>query len=293
MPIETQCLGDDVSTNVNTKEIDAVKYYLQQAGEAELLSKTEEYELAMQAKQGNSEAKKKLICSNLRLVISIAKSYVISTKSLEFLDVIQEGNLGLLKAVERYDPSLGFRFSTYATWWIRQAIMKGIANQDRIIRLPINVGENVYKVRNASKKYENYFGDVCYEQIAKQTGLSVEKVEQILQIANPVVSLDTPVDDTQSSTLGDFIKDEISEMPEEAVIRVLLKEEIEKRISTLKSRERTILYMRFGLNGNVPCTLEEIGNYMGVTGERIRQIEGNALRKLRYSARGKCLRDFI
>lgn len=279
--------------NGNLDGTDTVKHYMQQAGEAELLTKEEEYELAVRVKQGSREAKNQLICSNLRLVVSIAKKYAVSTKSLEFLDLIQEGNLGLLKAVERFDPSLGFRFSTYATWWIRQAITRGIADQDRMIRLPVHVGEKVRKIRFASQRCNGFSRDSRYEQIAGQTGLDVEKVEEMLKIASPVVSLDLPVDEEQSTTLGDFIEDRTTVMPETAAVNSVMRDEIEKHLSILKPREKKILYLRFGLGGNDPCTLEEVGNYIGVTRERIRQIEMRALRKLRHPSRSKYLRDFI
>ena len=273
--------------------METMKHYLRQAGEAELLTKAEEQELAVRAKNGCDDAKNRLICSNLRLVISIAKRYAASTKSLELLDLIQEGNLGLLKAVERYDPSMGFRFSTYATWWIRQAITRGIADQDRMIRLPAHIGEKLRQIRAATQQPGAAFQAENYEQISGQTGIPMEKVEQMLQLSVPVLSLDVPVDEEQSTTLGDFIEDQSSAMTEEAAVDLLMKAEIERQLSTLMPRERMILYLRFGLNGNEPCTLEEAGNYFGVTRERIRQIEGKALRKLRHPVRSKYLKDFL
>lgn len=261
------------------------------------LNKKDEHSLAVRAKQGDDEAKNKLICANLRLVVSIAKKYAAGTKSLELLDLVQEGNLGLLKAVERYEPSLGFRFSTYATWWIRQAITRGIADQDRMIRLPVHVGEDIRKLQRASQHsdfllYNNHNGDQ-FEKIAIKTGMSAEKVERMMQISCRTVSLDKPIDDDQSSTLGDFIEDRTSEMPDDFALVSIMKEEIEKQLSTLKPREKLILDMRFGLNGKEPCTLEEVGNYIGVTRERIRQIEAKALRKLRHPTRSKYLKDFL
>lgn len=297
MSVEIQSIYTKVNMAKDSEEMDMVKHYLKQAGKARLLNKREEYALAVRAKQGDNEAKNKLICANLRLVISIAKKYAASTKSLELLDLIQEGNLGLLKAVERYEPSLGFRFSTYATWWIRQAITRGIADQDRMIRLPVNVGEDVRKVQCASHHYDSLsdknHNEEQLKKIAIKTGMPVEKVERMMQISRRTVSLDMPISDEQSNTLGDLIEDRTSEMPDDFAFVSIMKEEIEKQLSTLNPREKTILDMRFGLNGKEPCTLEEVGNYIGVTRERIRQIEAKALRKLRHSTRSKYLKDFL
>lgn len=297
MSVKTQNISTKMNTSTYVDETDSVKHYLMQAGKADLLNQSEEYELAVRAKEGDKDAKNELVCANLRLVISIAKKYAVSTKSLELLDLVQEGNLGLLKAVERYEPSLGFRFSTYATWWIRQAITRGIADQDRVIRLPVHVGEDIRKVQRASQHYDSLSsengGGNQFEKIADQTGMSAEKVERMMQISRHTVSLDTPIDDEQTSTLGDFIEDRTSETPDDFALVSIMKEEIEKQLSTLKPREKTILYMRFGLNGQEPCTLEEVGDYIGVTRERIRQIEAKALRKLRHPTRSKYLRDFL
>lgn len=297
MSVEIQSIVTKVNMVEDSEEMDTVKHYLKQAGKAKLLNKKEEYALAMRAKQGDDEAKNRLICANLRLVISIAKKYAASSKSLELLDLVQEGNLGLLKAVERYEPSLGFRFSTYATWWIRQAITRGIADQDRMIRLPVHVGEDIRKVQCASRhddslSDENHNEDQ-FEKIAIKTGMSAKKVERMMQISHRTISLDTPIDEDQNNTLGDFIEDRASETPDDFALVSIMKEEIEKQLSTLKPREKTILDMRFGLNGKEPCTLEEVGNYIGVTRERIRQIEAKALQKLRHPTRSKYLKDFL
>ena len=277
-------------------EIDPVKEYLKQAGETGLLSSEEEHALALRIQNGDFDAKNELICANLRLVISIAKKYAAGAKNMDLLDLVQEGNLGLMKAADRYDPSLGFRFSTYATWWIRQSITRGIADQDRLIRLPVHVGEDIRKVYRASQAVElasAESGDDYYDEIAEQTGISSEKVEYLLQLSQPSRSLDTPIDDEQTSTLGAFIEDETIEAPDQVVMFSLMREEIAKQLSTLTTREETVINLRFGLNGGRPHTLEEIGNRIGVTRERIRQIECKALRKLRHPKRGKYLRDFI
>lgn len=297
MSVEIQSIAAKVNMVEDSSEMDAVKHYLKQAGKAKLLNKKDEYALAVRARQGDDEAKNKLICANLRLVISIAKKYAACTNSLELLDLVQEGNLGLLKAVERYEPSLGFRFSTYATWWIRQAITRGISDQDRMIRLPVHVGEDIRRVQCASLHYDSLsdknHNEGKFEKIAIKTGMSAEKVERMMQMSRRTISLDTPIDDDQNSTLGDFIEDRTSVMPDDFALVSIMKDEIEKQLSTLKPREKTILDMRFGLSGKEPCTLEEVGNYIGVTRERIRQIEAAALRKLRHPARSKYLKDFL
>lgn len=293
MSVEIQSISAKINLREDSEEMDTVKHYLKQAGKEKLLNEKEEYKLAVRAKQGDDEAKNKLICANLRLVVSIAKKYAAGAKSLELLDLVQEGNLGLLKAVERYEPSLGFRFSTYATWWIRQAITRGIADKDRMIRLPVHIGDDIRKVQGASHHYDYLSDENQFKNVAIKTGMSVEKVERTMQISLRTISLDTPIDDDQNSTLGDFIEDKTSEMPDDFALVSIMKEEIEKQLSTLKPREKTILDMRFGLNGKEPCTLEEVGNHIGVTRERIRQIEAKALRKLRHPTRSKYLKDFL
>lgn len=278
-----------------TGEIDSVKHYLKQAGEASLLSKEKEYRLAVLAKKGDVAAQHELICSNLRLVISIAKKYAKNTKSLSFLDLIQEGNLGLIKAVNLYDPQMGFRFSTYATWWIRQGITRSIADKDRLIRLPIHKGETVRKVLKASRKCAQDVEEeiAAYGDIAKEVGISSEQVEQVLQIARPTISLNMPLGDDTDYHLEDVIEDKMAVSPEESATELCMKLELKHQLSTLKEREQLILVMRYGLDGTQPCTLEEIGQYIGVTRERIRQIEVKALKKLRHPSRSKYLKDFI
>ncbi|MEG0961287.1 MAG: sigma-70 family RNA polymerase sigma factor [Lachnospiraceae bacterium] len=274
-------------------DTDSIKQYFAWAGEAPLLSKEEERQLAILISQGNLKAKDKMICSNLRLVINIAKKYVPCTHTLSLLDLIQEGNLGLIKAVDRYDYTLGFRFSTYATWWIRQAITRGISDQDRTIRLPVHLGEDTRKIMKASQQcYQQHTIPTCAE-LAAITGFTMEKVEQILLVSAPTVSLDTPIGDDESSFLGSFIEDKTIDSPENMAIDTMMKLEIRKQLSTLTQREQTILNMRFGLNGHRPHTLEEVGDYIGVTRERIRQIEAKALRKLRHPSHSKYLKEFM
>ena len=292
--MSTQKSSNSIQENISTQfcEIDSVRHYLEQSGKTPLLDKNEENRLATLAIQGDGKAKNKLICANLRLVISIAKKYAVLTQSLSLLDLIQEGNLGLMKAVDRYDPTLGFRFSTYATWWIRQAITRGIADQDRMIRLPVHLGEDVHKVLKIVQKY-NLQSESSYEKVASITGLTVEKIEQMLQIARPTISLDVPIGDDENSSLGNFVEDKTAASPESIATDTVMKEEIEKQLGTLNPREQTVLNMRFGLSGKKPCTLEEVGNHVGVTRERIRQIEARALRKLRQPSRSKYLKDFV
>lgn len=284
------CFSD--KQQVLPEHLDSVGYYLKQAGATPLLSEKEEIRLAARIAQGDEYAKEKLICSNLRLVVSLAKKHVSYTHSLTLLDLIQEGNIGLMKAVDGYDHTLGFRFSTYATWWIRQAIARGIADQDRTIRLPVHFGEEARKVWQASQQLSQKQDTVTSEDLADATGFAPERVAQILQSTAPTVSLDTPIGDDGSSQLGDFVEDQNVSSPEDEVTETMLKLEIKKQLSFLKPREETVLNMRFGLNGYEPHTLEEVGNYIGVTKERIRQIETRALWRLRHSSRSKYLRDF-
>ncbi|MEG2928342.1 MAG: sigma-70 family RNA polymerase sigma factor [Oscillospiraceae bacterium] len=273
---------------------DSIKYYLSIAGKAPLLSKEDEYQLAILVAKGDKKAKNTLVCANLRLVISIAKKYAAGTRSLSLLDLIQEGNLGLIKAADRYDYTLGFRFSTYATWWIRQAITRGISDQDRTIRLPVHMGEEVRKVQKASQQLssqQHKLGD--YEELSDLTGIDKDRVEKILQVTATTVSLDAPIGDDDTSSFGDFIVDQDNDSPEEVATNSMMKLEIDKQLSTLNEREQMIINMRFGTSGETPHTLEEVGDYFGLTRERIRQIEAKALRKLRHPSRSKYLKDFI
>lgn len=287
-----------VQENENIKDIsqhgfDSVRDYIAVAGKAPLLTKEKEIELAKKIGCGDENAKNILICSNLRLVISIAKKYT-NTHSLSFLDLIQEGNLGLIKAVERYDYEMGFRFSTYATWWVRQAITRGIADTDRTIRLPVHMHETVRKVMKTVQILEqddNLLIDM--EQLAKETDMSEKTIEQVFRIAASPISLDTPIGDDGTSFLGDFIEGTNIDSPEESALDSSMKMEINKQLETLNERERKILEMRFGLNQEYQQTLEQVGNYFGVTRERIRQIEEKALQKLRHPNRSKYLRGLL
>lgn len=274
-------------------ELDSVGYYLRQAGEAPLLTKEEEYHLAGQAAEGEREAKDRLICANLRLVVSLAKKYAMYTQSLTLLDLVQEGNLGLIKAVDRYDRTLGYRFSTYATWWIKQAIMRSIADKDRTIRLPVHFEGDVRKVHQALRDLQQKKESFSSKELSAMTGFSIEKVEQIICSSSQTISLDTPVGEDSNSVLGHFIEDESSLSPEGNAINTMMNLEIEKQLSYLKPREQTVILMRFGLSGYEPHTLEQVGNYMGVTRERVRQIEVRALRRLRHPSRSKYLREFL
>lgn len=272
---------------------DSIKMYLLQAGECPLLTQEEEYHLAELSAQGNREAKNKLVCSNLRLVVSIAKKHEAYVQSLTLLDLIQEGNLGLMKAVERYDYTLGYRFSTYATWWIRQAITRGIADQDRTIRLPVHYREDVKQVHYALRKLDHEQESFTTKDLSKITGFTLEKVDKIMMDSASTISLNTPIGDDSTNFLSDFIEDKTILSPEDSAICAMLKEEINKQLLTLKPREQIVVNMRFGLNGYIPHTLEEVGSHMGVTRERIRQIEASALRRLRVLKRSKFLVDFI
>ncbi|MDK2968829.1 MULTISPECIES: RNA polymerase sigma factor RpoD/SigA [Lacrimispora] len=288
----------DVDASVLEKQRDSyiedpIKMYLLQAGEAPLLTQEEEYHLAQLSAQGNKNAKNRLICSNLRLVVSIAKKHEGYVQSLTLLDLIQEGNIGLMKAVERYDYTLGYRFSTYATWWIRQAVTRGIAEQDRTIRLPVHYREDVNTLNNTLRQLNQEQESFTTQDISDITGFSVERVEQIMMDSASTISLDTPIGDDNTSFLGDFIEDRTILSPEQSVVDVMLKEEINKQLLSLKPREQTVVNMRFGLNGYLPHTLEEVGSHMGVTRERIRQIEARALRTLRLPNRRKFLVDFV
>ncbi len=271
---------------------DPVRMYLKEIGKVPLLSASEEVELAKRMAEGDQEAKKKLAEANLRLVVSIAKRYV--GRGMLFLDLIQEGNLGLIKAVEKFDYQKGYKFSTYATWWIRQAITRAIADQARTIRIPVHMVETINKLIRVSRQLLQQYGrDPLPEELAKEMDISEEKVREILKIAQEPVSLETPIGEEEDSHLGDFIPDDDALAPAEAAAFTLLKEQLMDVLDTLTPREEKVLKLRFGLEDGRARTLEEVGKEFQVTRERIRQIEAKALRKLRHPSRSKKLRDFL
>ena len=271
---------------------DPVRMYLKEIGKVSLLTADEERELAIRMEQGDEEAKKKLCESNLRLVVSIAKRYL--NRGLSFLDLIQEGNLGLIKAVDKFDYTKGFKFSTYATWWIRQAITRAIADQARTIRIPVHMVETINKVKKTNSQLLHKNGrDPTAEEIAEVLDMSVDKVREIMRVAQEPVSLETPIGEEEDSHLGDFIPDDDAPAPADAASATLLKEELAHVLKTLTPREERVLSMRFGLTDGHPHTLEEVGKEFNVTRERIRQIEAKALRKLRHPTRSKKLRDYV
>ncbi|MBQ1544263.1 MAG: RNA polymerase sigma factor RpoD [Clostridia bacterium] len=271
---------------------DPVKVYLKEIGRIPLLTPEEEIELAIRIDEGDEEAKKKLAESNLRLVVSIAKRYV--GRGLQFLDLIQEGNLGLIKAVDKFDYTKGFKFSTYATWWIRQAITRAIADQARTIRIPVHMVETINKVKKTNTQLLHKNGrEPTPEEIAAEIDMPVEKVREILRVAQEPVSLETPIGEEEDSHLGDFIPDEEAQAPADAAAQLLLKEQLADVLNTLTPREEKVLSLRFGLEDGHPRTLEEVGKEFNVTRERIRQIEAKALRKLRHPSRSKKLKDFL
>jgi RNA polymerase primary sigma factor len=271
---------------------DPVRMYLKEIGKVPLLTAEEEVELAKRIEKGDMEAKRKLAEANLRLVVSIAKRYV--GRGMLFLDLIQEGNLGLIKAVEKFDYRKGYKFSTYATWWIRQAITRAIADQARTIRIPVHMVETINKLIRVSRQLLQELGrDPLPEEIAEEMDLPVEKVREIIKIAQEPVSLETPIGEEEDSHLGDFIPDEDAPAPAEAAAFMLLKEQLEDVLDTLTAREEKVLRLRFGLDDGRPRTLEEVGQVFGVTRERIRQIEAKALRKLRHPSRSKKLKDYL
>ncbi len=271
---------------------DPVRMYLREIGKIPLLTPEEEIELAKRIEEGDEEAKRKLIEANLRLVVSIAKKYI--GRGLSFLDLIQEGNLGLIRAVEKFDYRKGFKFSTYATWWIRQAITRAIADQARTIRIPVHMVETINKLIRVSRQLVQQLGrEPATEEIAQALGLPPEKVEDIQRIAQEPVSLETPIGEEEDSQLGDFLEDKESPNPEEATAGQLLREQLEEMLGELTEREREVLRLRFGLEDGHAHTLEEVGKRFNVTRERIRQIEAKALRKLRHPSRSKRLRDYL
>ncbi len=274
---------------------DPVKVYLKEIGRVPLLTPDEEIQLALDIKDGGPKgdrAKQRLSEANLRLVVSIAKRYV--GRGMQFLDLIQEGNLGLIKAVEKFDHTKGFKFSTYATWWIRQAITRAIADQARTIRIPVHMVETINKVKKVSSQLLHENGhEPTADEIAERLDMPVDKVREIMRVAQEPVSLETPIGEEEDSHLGDFIPDDEAPVPAEAASQTLLKEQLAEVLKTLTPREEKVLRLRFGLEDGRPRTLEEVGKEFNVTRERIRQIEAKALRKLRHPSRSKKLRDFL
>jgi len=271
---------------------DPVRMYLKEIGRVPLLTAEEEVELAKRMEMGDKEAKQRLIEANLRLVVSIAKRYV--GRGMLFLDLIQEGNMGLIKAVEKFDYRKGYKLSTYATWWIRQAITRAIADQARTIRIPVHMVETINKLIRTSRQLLQELGrEPTAEEIASEMGITPDRVREILKIAQEPVSLETPIGEEEDSHLGDFIEDEDAPAPAEAASFLLLREQIEEVLGTLNEREQKVLRLRFGLDDGKARTLEEVGREFGVTRERIRQIEAKALRKLRHPQRSKRLRDYL
>ena len=271
---------------------DPVKVYLKEIGSFPLLSLDEEIELAEKILKGDSRAKKRLAEANLRLVVSIAKRYV--GRGMLFLDLIQEGNLGLIKAVEKFDHTKGFKFSTYATWWIRQAITRAIADQARTIRIPVHMVETINKVKKVQSQLLHKNGqEPSVEDLAAELDMPQDKVREILKVAQEPISLESPIGEEEDSHLGDFIPDYDAPVPEEAATHTLLKEQLNEVLATLTPREAKVLSLRFGIEDGRPRTLEEVGKEFNVTRERIRQIEAKALRKLRHPSRNKKLKDFL
>ncbi len=305
---EAQSLGEASGTSLedaSTEEVDVdltvpegvgiddpVRMYLKEIGRVPLLTPEEEINLAQRMEQGDEEAKRRLAEANLRLVVSIAKRYV--GRGMLFLDLIQEGNLGLIKAVEKFDFRKGFKFSTYATWWIRQAITRAIADQARTIRIPVHMVETINKLIRVSRQLLQELGrDPVPEEIAREMGITEDKVREILKIAQEPVSLETPIGEEEDSHLGDFIEDHDARAPAEEASFTLLREQLDEVLETLTDREQKVLRLRFGLDDGRARTLEEVGQKFGVTRERIRQIEAKTLRKLRHPSRSKKLKDYL
>ena len=282
----------DLSVPDGVSVEDPVRMYLKEIGKVPLLSAEREIELAQRMEEGDEEAKKELAEANLRLVVSIAKRYV--GRGMLFLDLIQEGNLGLIKAVEKFDYHKGFKFSTYATWWIRQAITRAIADQARTIRIPVHMVETINKLIRVSRQLLQELGrEPTPEEIAKELDMPVDRVREILKISQEPVSLETPIGEEEDSHLGDFIQDDNVPVPAEAAAQTLLKEQLDEVLDTLTEREQKVLRLRFGMNDGRARTLEEVGKEFDVTRERIRQIEAKALRKLRHPSRSRKLRDYL
>ena len=271
---------------------DPVRLYLKEIGRVPLLTSEREHELAERMAEGDVEAKKALVEANLRLVVSIAKRYV--GRGMFFLDLIQEGNLGLMKAVDKFDYTKGYKFSTYATWWIRQAITRAIADQARTIRIPVHMVETIHKVSRYSRQLLQEYGrEATAEEIGEKMGMSADKVREIMKIAQDPVSLETPIGEEEDSHLGDFIQDEDTPAPADAASQTILREVIERELHTLTPREEHVIKLRFGLYDGRTRTLEEVGKEFDITRERIRQIEAKALRKLRHPSRSKRLKDYL
>nr|WP_306765998.1 MULTISPECIES: RNA polymerase sigma factor RpoD [Paenibacillus] len=291
-PAEDFSVHDDLSLPPGIKISDPVRMYLKEIGRVPLLSADEEVELSKRIEEGDEEAKRRLAEANLRLVVSIARRY--AGRGMQFLDLIQEGNMGLIKAVEKFDYSKGFKFSTYATWWIRQAITRSIADQARTIRIPVHMVETINKLVRVSRQLLQELGrEPTPEEIGKEMDITPEKVREIQKVSQEPVSLETPVGEESDSNLGDFIEDQDALAPADAAAFELLKEQLEEVLDTLTEREENVLRLRFGLEDGRTRTLEEVGQVFGVTRERIRQIEAKALRKLRHPSRSKRLKDFL
>ena len=296
---ETNSSNNEESENIddalNTDGIaidDPVKVYLKEIGRVPLLTPEEEIDLAVRVSKGDEAAKKRLAEANLRLVVSIAKRYL--GRGMQFLDLIQEGNLGLIKAVEKFDYTKGFKFSTYATWWIRQAITRAIADQARTIRIPVHMVETINKVKKVSSQLLHTNGhEPTADEIAAELDIPADKVREIMRVAQEPVSLETPIGEEEDSHLGDFIPDDDAPAPQDAASHTLLKEQLAEVLDTLTPREEKVLRLRFGLEDGRSRTLEEVGKEFNVTRERIRQIEAKALRKLRHPSRSKKLKDFL
>ena len=290
---EVGTVEDDTALSSNTKINDSVRMYLKEIGRVPLLSADEEVALALRIQEGDTEAKQELAEANLRLVVSIAKRYV--GRGMQFLDLIQEGNMGLMKAVEKFDHTKGFKFSTYATWWIRQAITRAIADQARTIRIPVHMVETINKLVRVQRQLLQDLGrEPTPEEIGAEMDLPTEKVREILKIAQEPVSLETPIGEEDDSHLGDFIEDDNATSPADHTAYALLKEQLDEVLEQLTDREENVLRLRFGLDKNGEIrTLEQVGQVFGVTRERIRQIEAKALRKLRHPSRSKQLKDFL